>query len=57
LILSQHIDDFITQKEIVMLIDALKMQHEYLNEIETTYLIYQQVKQRAEAFFTYEFCW
>ena len=44
MILNQKIDDFITQKEIVMLIDALKMQQEYLKKFETTYVTYKQVK-------------
>ena len=32
------------------------MQHEFINETETTYQLYSQVKNRAEAFFQYEFC-
>ena len=41
----------IQQVEIVELINALKMQHEFINETETTYSLYSQVKHRAEAFF------
>ena len=32
------------------------MQHEFINETETTFQIYQQVKTRAEAFYRFEFC-
>merc|ERR1719253_2562046 len=47
---------FISQKEISNLINALKMQHEFLNETESTYELYTRVKARAEAFYQYEFC-
>ena len=47
---------FISQKEISDLINALKMQHEFLNETETTHQLYTRVKARAEAFYHYEFC-
>ena len=43
--------DIIQQSEIVDIINALKMQHEFINETETTFQIYSQVKNRAEAFF------
>ena len=46
----------IQQNEIVDIINALKMQHEFINETETTFQLYSQVKNRAEAFFQYEFC-
>ena len=46
----------IQQGEIVDIINALKMQHEFINETETTFQIYQQVKTRAEAFYRFEFC-
>jgi len=32
------------------------MQHEFINETETTFQLYSQVKNRAEAFYQYEFC-
>ena len=48
--------DIIKQSEILDIINALKMQHEFINETETTYQLFMQVKSRAEAFFQYEFC-
>ena len=48
--------EIISQDEISELINALKMQHEFINETETTFQLYAQVKSRAEAFFQYEFC-
>ena len=48
--------EVIQQSEIVDIINALKMQHEFINETEATYQLYSQVKNRAEAFFQYEFC-
>ena len=47
---------FISHKEISDLINALKMQHEFLHETETTHKLYTRVKARAEAFYQYEFC-
>ena len=48
--------NFVSQKEIGDLINALKMQHELLNETETTHELYRRVKERAEEFYKLEFC-
>ena len=55
-LVGEQAPEMISQAEISDLINALKMQHEFINETEMTFQLYAQVKSRAEAFFQYEFC-
>jgi len=46
----------VPQKDIQRLIDALKVEHEYMYQLEKAYKLFMTVKNRTEKFYAMEFC-